>query len=167
LLRLHGVNGTIIPPDRFIPIAEESGLIVPVGNWVLEQVCRQSAEWQKQGLPPMRIAMNISPLQFTRTDFSSHVQQVLAAHSMDPRYLEIEITETTVMGNLEDIAQQMRSLDKIGVRFAVDDFGTGYSSLKHLHQLPIKTLKIDRSFIRNLRAEWNLYYCAGDHLSWS
>ena len=150
LLRLpHPRMGTI-PPDRFIPIAEESGLIVPIGNLVLEEVCRQSVEWQRQGLPPIRIALNVSPLQFMRTDFSTHVREVLSTFRLDPHYLEIEMTETTVMSNLEELARQMRDLAGLGVQFSVDDFGTGYSSLRHLHQLPITTLKIDRSFIERI-----------------
>ncbi len=150
LLRLHHPRMGIIPPDRFIPIAEESGLIVPIGNMVLEEVCRQSVEWQQQGLPPIRIALNVSPLQFMRTDFSTQVREVLNSFQLDPRYLEIEMTETTVMRNLEEIARQMRDLSRLGVQFSVDDFGTGYSSLRHLHQLPITTLKIDRSFIERI-----------------
>lgn len=150
LLRLHSPKFGLVSPDRFIPIAEESGLIIPVGAWVLEQVSYQSAKWQEQGLPPVRIAMNVSPLQFIRTDFSRDVQQVLEKFSMDPRYLEIEMTETTVMSNLDEIARQMKKLADIGVQFSVDDFGTGYSSLKHLYQLPIKMLKIDRSFIEKI-----------------
>ena len=150
LLRLqHPVEG-MIPPLRFIPIAEESGLIVPIGNWVLEEVCRQSAEWQRQGLPPIRIALNVSPLQFMRSDFSLQVRAVLAAFQMDPSLIEIEMTETTVMRKFDEIARQMLDLSELGVRFSVDDFGTGYSSLRHLHQLPVKTLKIDRSFIERI-----------------
>ena len=150
LLRLqHPVEG-LIPPHRFIPIAEESGLIVPIGNWALEEVCRQSTEWQSLGLPPIRIALNVSPLQFMRSDFSLQVRAVLAAFQMDPALLEIEMTETTVMRKFDEIARQMLDLSSLGVQFSVDDFGTGYSSLRHLHQLPIKTLKIDRSFVERI-----------------
>ena len=123
---------------------------MPIGNWVLEEVCRQSAEWQRQGLPPIRIALNVSPLQFMRSDFSIQVRAVLAAFQMDPSLIEIEMTETTVMRKLDEIARQMLDLSELGVQFSVDDFGTGYSSLRHLHQLPIKTLKIDRSFIERI-----------------
>ncbi|HEX3471971.1 MAG TPA: EAL domain-containing protein [Silvibacterium sp.] len=150
LLRLHDSVEGMIPPNRFIPIAEESGLIVPIGNWVLEEICRQSAEWQCQGLPPIRIALNVSPLQFMRADFAIQVRAVLAAFQMDPGLIELEMTETTVMRKLDEIARQMLDLSGLGVHFSVDDFGTGYSSLRHLHQLPIKTLKIDRSFIERI-----------------
>jgi diguanylate cyclase (GGDEF)-like protein/PAS domain S-box-containing protein len=150
LLRLHHPKHGLVPPDRFIPIAEESGLIVPIGNWVLREVCRQGEEWRRSGLSVERIAVNVSPLQFMRMDFSGHVRQVLAELNMSPSNLEIEMTETTVMRNLEDVARQMRDLAELGVQFSVDDFGTGYSSLRHLHQLPIQTLKIDRSFIERI-----------------
>jgi diguanylate cyclase (GGDEF)-like protein/PAS domain S-box-containing protein len=150
LLRLHHPKYGMVPPDRFIPIAEESGLIVPIGNWVLREVCRQGEEWRRSGLAVDRIAVNVSPLQFMRMDFSRHVREVLDELGMSPECLEIEMTETTVMRNLEDVARQMRDLAELGVQFSVDDFGTGYSSLRHLHQLPIQTLKIDRSFIERV-----------------
>lgn len=150
LLRLHHPKYGMVPPDRFIPIAEESGLIVPIGNWVLREVCRQGEEWRREGLMVDRIAVNVSPLQFMRMDFSRHVREVLDEIRMSPTCLEIEMTETTVMRNLEDVARQMRDLAELGVQFSVDDFGTGYSSLRHLHQLPIQTLKIDRSFIERV-----------------
>ena len=150
LLRLHHPKYGMVPPDRFIPIAEESGLIVPIGNWVLREVCHQGEEWRRGGLAVDRIAVNVSPLQFMRMDFSRHVRELLDEISMSPSCLEIEMTETTVMRNLDDVARQMRDLSEIGVQFSVDDFGTGYSSLRHLHQLPIQTLKIDRSFIERV-----------------
>ena len=150
LLRLHHPVEGMIPPRRFIPIAEESGLIVPIGNWALEEVCRQITEWRRQGLPPVRVALNVSPLQFMRADFSVQVRAVLSAFQMDPGLIELELTETTVMRKLDEIARQMLDLSGIGVQFSVDDFGTGYSSLRHLHQLPIQTLKIDRSFVERI-----------------
>jgi diguanylate cyclase (GGDEF)-like protein/PAS domain S-box-containing protein len=150
LLRLRHPSMGLIGPDRFIPIAEECGLIVRIGNWVIEEVFRQAAEWKRQGLPAIRIALNVSPLQLMRADFSVRVREALTAHRMDPEMLEIEITETTVMHNLEEVAKQMLDLAAVGVRFSVDDFGTGYSSLRHLHQLPITTLKIDQSFVQNI-----------------
>ncbi|MBV8632540.1 MAG: EAL domain-containing protein [Silvibacterium sp.] len=150
LLRLrHPIVG-IIPPNRFIPIAEESGLIVPIGNLVLEQVCRDLTGWHRAGLPLVRVALNVSPLQFMRSDFAVQVRAVLAAFQMDPGLIELELTETTVMRKLDEIARQMLDLSQAGVNFSVDDFGTGYSSLRHLHQLPIQTLKIDRSFIERI-----------------
>jgi diguanylate cyclase (GGDEF)-like protein/PAS domain S-box-containing protein len=150
LLRLHHPRLGIIQPERFIPIAEESGLIVPVGNWLLREVCQQVKAWRKDGFMVERVAINVSPLQFMRMDFSRQVRQVLGEVSMDPDILEIEMTETTVMRNLEDVARQMNDLAELGVHFSVDDFGTGYSSLQHLHELPIERLKIDRSFVERL-----------------
>jgi EAL domain-containing protein (putative c-di-GMP-specific phosphodiesterase class I) len=147
LLRLQHPKFGIVSPDRFIPIAEESGLIVPLGNWVLREVCRQSEEWRSRGLDVPRIAINVSPLQFMRMDFSRQVRQAVLESGVPPDNLEIEMTETTVMRNLEDLARQMRDLADLGVHFSVDDFGTGYSSLQHLHQLPIERLKVDRSFV--------------------
>lgn len=150
LLRLRHPRLGMVSPDRFVPIAEESGLIVPLGNWVLREVCRQGMEWRRAGVSIDRIAINVSPLQFMRMDFSRQVQEVLAEYGADPACLEIEMTETTVMRNLDDIARQMRDLAELGVQFSVDDFGTGYSSLRHLHQLPIQTLKIDKSFVERV-----------------
>ena len=150
LLRLHHPRYGMVSPDRFIPIAEESGLIVPVGYWVVREVCRQCQEWRRQGLTVPRIAINVSPLQFMRVDFALQVREVLGDLGASPDHLEIEVTETAVMRNLDDVARQMRDLAELGVHFAVDDFGTGYSSLQHLHELPIQTLKIDRSFVERV-----------------
>ncbi len=150
LLRLRHPKLGAVSPERFIPIAEESGLIVPVGDWVLREVCRQAKEWREQGFEVPRIAVNVSPLQLMRMDFSGQVRAVVQEMEMPPEVLEIEMTETTVMRNEEDVARQMRELAELGIRFSVDDFGTGYSSLQHLNQLPIQTLKIDRTFIDRL-----------------
>ena len=150
LLRLHHPRFGVVSPDRFIPIAEESGLIVPMGNWLLREVCRQSEEWRRRGLDVPRIAINVSPLQFMRMDFARQFRQAVLETGVAPNTLEIEMTETTVMRNLEELARQMRELADLGVHFSVDDFGTGYSSLQHLHQLPIERLKIDRSFIERI-----------------
>ncbi len=150
LLRLHHPRYGIVSPDRFIPIAEESGLIVPVGYWVLREVCRQREVWRQEGFTVPRIAINVSPLQFMRVDFSVQVREALAELRASPEDLQFEVTETAVMRNMEDVARQMRDLAEMGVHFAVDDFGTGYSSLQHLHQLPIETLKIDRSFVERV-----------------
>lgn len=150
LVRLQHPKFGVVHPDRFIPVAEESGLIVPLGNWVLREVCRQAEEWRQSGLDVPRIAINVSPLQFMRMDFSRQFRQAVLETGVAPDTLEIEMTETTVMRNLEDLARQMRDLADLGVHFSVDDFGTGYSSLQHLHQLPIERLKIDRSFVERI-----------------
>jgi diguanylate cyclase (GGDEF)-like protein/PAS domain S-box-containing protein len=150
LLRLRHPRLGNVSPDRFVPVAEESGLIVPMGNWVLREVCRQSEEWRSQGLAVPRIAINVSPLQFMRMDFSRQVRQAVMETGIAADGLEIEMTETTVMRNLQDLGRQMRELAELGVHFSVDDFGTGYSSLQHLHELPLERLKIDRSFVERL-----------------
>jgi diguanylate cyclase (GGDEF)-like protein/PAS domain S-box-containing protein len=150
LVRLRHPLLGLVYPDRFIPIAEESGLIVPLGNWVLDECCRQSREWQDRGLHPPRIAFNVSPLQLTRFDFSSYVIQRLRHYRLAPSALEMEVTESTVMRNIGQVTRQIDTLARMGIHFSIDDFGTGYSSLAHLHQLPVQTLKIDRSFIERI-----------------
>jgi EAL domain-containing protein (putative c-di-GMP-specific phosphodiesterase class I) len=150
LVRLPGAEHDFIPPHRFIPIAEERGLIVPLGDWVLNEVCRQSARWQREGLPPVRIALNISPLQITRPDFAARVAEVLASHNVSPHLIVMEITETAMMRNLAEASRQMSLLAASGVLFSVDDFGTGYSSLGQLDTLPVQCLKIDRTFIERI-----------------
>lgn len=150
LLRLHHEKYGLVMPERFIPIAEESGLILPIGSWVLREVARQAAEWASMGLPRLRIALNVSPLQFMHSDFYTYVQKMLQDSGIPTEMLELELTETTVMRNVQEIARQMRELAMLGVRFSVDDFGTGYSSLRHLHQLPLHALKIDSSFVERI-----------------
>jgi diguanylate cyclase (GGDEF)-like protein/PAS domain S-box-containing protein len=150
LVRLRHPLLGLVYPDRFIPIAEESGLIVPLGNWVLDECCRQSREWQDRGLHPVRIAFNVSPLQLTRFDFSSYVIERLRYYKLAPSALEMEVTESTVMRNIGQVTRQIDTLARMGIHFSIDDFGTGYSSLAHLHQLPVQTLKIDRSFIERI-----------------
>jgi len=153
LLRFRHSRVGTIPPSKFIPIAEEMGLIVPLGDWVLRNVCRQSVEWQRRGYEPLPIAVNISPLQFARTDFAEGVAEILAETGLDPALLELELTESLVMKDVFESARQLRYLNQIGISIAIDDFGTGYSSLSCLHQLPINVLKIDRSFIEKLTDE--------------
>ncbi|HZD45347.1 MAG TPA: EAL domain-containing protein [Acidobacteriaceae bacterium] len=150
LVRLRHPLLGLVYPDRFIPIAEESGLIVPLGNWVLDECCRQSREWQDRGLHPVRIAFNVSPLQLTRFDFSGYVIERLRHYKLAPSALEMEVTESTVMRNIGQVTRQIDTLARMGIHFSIDDFGTGYSSLAHLHQLPVQTLKIDRSFIERI-----------------
>jgi diguanylate cyclase len=137
-------------PDKFIPIAEETGLIVPLGNWVLDQACRQLAVWHKSGHPGLRVAVNVSTLQFERQDWMDTISESLRKTGVPPSCLELELTESVVMKNCERAASRLTELRELGVSSAIDDFGTGYSSLKYLQNLPIDTLKIDQSFIRNL-----------------
>jgi len=147
LLRLEHSELGSIPPSRFIPIAEETQLILPLGRWVLEQACRQIRLWQDAGYPVVPVAVNISSLQFVREGFSKEVAEILAHAGVMPSLLELELTESIVMKDFAESARQMKKLKKLGVRIAIDDFGTGYSSLSYLHRLPIDVLKIDRSFV--------------------
>jgi diguanylate cyclase (GGDEF)-like protein/PAS domain S-box-containing protein len=150
LVRLQHPDLGLIAPGKFIPLAEEIGLIIPIGNWVLNEVCRQSTAWRNSGLPAVMMGLNVSPLQLNRFDFASHVVDVLKHYDMGPELLGIEVTETTVMRNISDASRQIETLAQMGIEFSVDDFGTGYSSLGHLHRLPVQTLKIDRSFIERI-----------------
>ena len=139
-----------IPPGKFIPIAEDTGLIVPIGTWVLEEACRQCRTWQKRGQRPMRVAVNVSAAQFVRPDFVSIVEGVLHRTGLPSSCLELEMTESLIMGDFEEAARRMNRLRDLGVQIAIDDFGTGYSSLSYLRRLPIDALKSDRSFLRGV-----------------
>jgi diguanylate cyclase (GGDEF)-like protein len=147
LLRFHHPRLGSIPPTRFIPIAEETQLILPIGRWVLHEVCRQQRAWQQAGCEVVPVSVNISSIQFARNDFSNEVAEILAEEGVPPSLLELELTESLVMQDFAESARQMQKLKDLGVRIAIDDFGTGYSSLSYLHRLPIDVLKIDRSFV--------------------
>ena len=147
LLRFRHPKLGMLPPSRFIPIAEESGLIVPIGDWVLQEICRQGVEWKSRLGSEVRIAVNVSPLQFQRADFAKNVANIFRKIGYDPSLIELELTETLVMRDVKESSRQLNQLKRLGFHIAVDDFGTGYSSLSYLHQLPIDTLKIDKSFI--------------------
>jgi diguanylate cyclase (GGDEF)-like protein len=142
-----------IPPSKFIPIAEESGLIVPLGAWVLEQACQQNAAWQRAGLRAVKIAVNVSSLQFERPDFVGIVRGALERSGLKAEYLELELTETVFGGQNEELIRRMAELRELGVHLSIDDFGTEYSSLRYLQSLPIDALKIDRSFTQGLELE--------------
>ncbi|HET9696474.1 MAG TPA: EAL domain-containing protein [Terriglobales bacterium] len=150
LLRFRHPRLGMVPPSRFIPVAEECGLIVPIGDWVLQQVCHQIKEWREKFGLSARVAVNVSALQFGRTDFAACVSRNLARTGVDPACIELELTESLVMNNVQESSRQMTKLKQLGVNMSVDDFGTGYSSLSYLHELPIDTLKIDRSFIEKV-----------------
>ncbi|WP_158244248.1 EAL domain-containing protein [Trinickia dabaoshanensis] len=145
----HPVEGTISPAE-FIPIAEETGLIVPIGDWVLETACAQNRRWQDEGLPPITMSVNVSAHQFLRRDWIEHVAAALARTALAPEYLELELTESLIMRDLEGSIETMQRLQQMGVRLSIDDFGTGYSSLSALKHFPVGRLKIDKSFVREL-----------------
>lgn len=150
LLRWHSPELGEVTPTQFIPVAEETGLIIPIGRWVLETACAQNVAWQKAGLAPLCIAVNLSPVQFADRELFDHIQTVLENTGLSPELLELEITESALIHHTEQAVQLLREIKSLGVRIAIDDFGTGYSSLAQLGQLPVDTLKIDRSFIREL-----------------
>jgi EAL domain-containing protein (putative c-di-GMP-specific phosphodiesterase class I) len=146
---MHPERG-LIPPGQFVPIAEESGLIVPIGEWVLTEACRQAREWLDQGLPPVRVAVNVSALQFLAKDFFTNVRSALHSTGVTPQNLELELTETVLMQDAESAVETLYSLKALGVQLAVDDFGIGYSSFSYLRKFPLDCLKVDRSFINDI-----------------
>jgi diguanylate cyclase (GGDEF)-like protein len=150
LLRWHHPQRGLIAPDDFIPLAEESGLIVPIGEWVVREACRQIRAWQSEGLPPVRIAVNVSATQFRQRDLIDIVRRALDDAGIPANRLELELTESAVMSNPEESAETLAQLSRMGVAVSVDDFGTGYSSMSCLHRFPLDKLKIDRSFIADL-----------------
>jgi diguanylate cyclase (GGDEF)-like protein len=150
LLRFQHPKLGNISPARFIPIAEETRLIVPIGNWVLREACKQLEKWQDAGLPHVRMAVNISALQFARDDFADMVASTFSECNIEPGSLILELTESVVMEDYTSVVSQMNLLRQCGVHIAMDDFGTGYSSLSYIHRIPVDVLKIDRSFIERL-----------------
>ncbi len=153
LIRWRHSNGEMIGPSEFIPIAEETGLIESIGEWVLQTAFRQSVEWQRAGLASLKISINVSPQQLRDETFSALVQELLAESALDPGFIEFELTETALMGDIELVARTIEQLVAIGVGIALDDFGTGYSSLEHLRNFTFRTLKIDRSFVAALTTD--------------
>jgi diguanylate cyclase len=145
----HPTRGWLMPGE-FIAIAEDTGLILPIGEWVVREACRQARVWQLQGLPFLRVAVNVSPVQFRHPGFFTVVSTALEANSLDPTYLEIELTEATLMTNAEKSVVMLEQLSQLGIIVAIDDFGTGYSCMSYLQRFPIDEIKIDRSFIRDL-----------------
>lgn len=150
LLRWNHPRLGSIPPDRFIPLAEETGLIVPIGTWVMRQACLQGISWQQHGLPPIRMAVNISAKQFREPAFCETVRQVLEETGFPPELLELELTEGMLIENINQTRVTLQSLKEMGVTLAIDDFGTGYSSLSYLKHFPLDRLKIDRSFVQEI-----------------
>ncbi len=150
----HPERGMVSPGD-FIPVAEDRGLIVPIGEWVLEEACRQNKEWQEKGLPQLVVAVNLSALQFQKRDLSVKIAGRLQRHALEPDLIELELTESSIMRDAEASIASMDSLKQVGVNLSLDDFGTGYSSLNQLKRLPLDKLKIDQSFVRGLPHDQN------------
>ncbi|MCW2276687.1 putative bifunctional diguanylate cyclase/phosphodiesterase [Heliophilum fasciatum] len=139
----------MIPPNHFIPIAEETGLILPIGEWVLRTACRQAKEWQERGFDPVRVAINLSPRQFQQQNLVATVESALYTSGLEPQWLELEITESLAMKDAEFTIAMLKDLRAMGVSLMIDDFGTGYSSLSYLMRFPVEGLKIDNSFVRD------------------
>ncbi|MFA7668631.1 MAG: EAL domain-containing protein [Burkholderiaceae bacterium] len=153
LLRWRTADGGMIPPGDFISLAEETGLIVPIGDWVLRQACLANSAWQAAGYHPLPVSVNISAIQLERADLVNKLTDVLAETGLPPQYLELEITESALMSDADQSIATLKRLRALGVRSSIDDFGTGYSSLSHLKRFAVDTLKIDRSFISNITTD--------------
>jgi diguanylate cyclase (GGDEF)-like protein/PAS domain S-box-containing protein len=150
LLRWQHPERGMIPPLEFIPLAEETGLIIPIGEWVLRSACAQNKEWQDAGLPPVRIAVNLSVRQLKQKNLVARIEEILAETGLDPQWLELELTESMIMNNSENSIQQLTEIKALGIELAIDDFGTGYSSLSYLKRFPIDRVKIDQSFVQGV-----------------
>jgi diguanylate cyclase (GGDEF)-like protein len=156
LIRWNHPTRGLVPPDAFIPLAEETGLIVPLGHWVLETACYQLAAWAKRpGTADLKVAVNVSAREFQQPGFVEHLIATLKATGADPRRLELELTESLLVENVDEVIQKMSALQASGVGFSLDDFGTGYSSLSYLKRMPLDQVKIDRSFVRDILTDSN------------
>ncbi len=153
LIRWRNDDGTFVPPDRFIPLAEASGMIVAIGDWVLRVSCHELVRLQAMGLPNLRMSVNVSQIQFRHPEFLDKLNAALLDTGINPKCLELEITESVAMEDPAFILETLHMVRELGISIAIDDFGTGYSSLSHLRQLPIDRLKIDRAFVTELSQE--------------
>ena len=152
LLRWEHPERGLIMPSQFIPVAEETGMILPLGEWALRTACAQNKAWQEAGFAPVRVAVNLSGRQFKQPGFPQMIAHTLEETGLQPQYLELELTESIVLNYAPSTLQTLEQLSAMGIRISIDDFGTGYSSLRYLHQFPISALKIDRSFISDIIA---------------
>jgi len=150
LLRWNSPDRGMVSPGEFLPRAEENGMIVPINEWVLMEACREAKSWHRMGLGPIKIGVNLSPIQFQRVNVSALVVKALSATQLDPRCLDLEITENIVMEDSESVVATLRQIAELGATISVDDFGTGYSSLNYIKQFPLDRIKIDQCFIRNM-----------------
>jgi EAL domain-containing protein (putative c-di-GMP-specific phosphodiesterase class I) len=153
LLRWKHPQRGYVPPSTFVPIAENSGLLLPIGDWVLREACNHAVAWQRPGAPPVAVSVNVSGRQVQRQDVAASVRAALAESGLDPSLLWIEITETVLMSARERAVEVLEELRGLGVRIALDDFGTGYSSLSYLRTFPIDMLKLDRSFVADILSD--------------
>ena len=155
LLRWRRPGVGIVGPGVFLPRAEENGLIIPINEWVLYAACREARSWQRAGLPPLHVGVNLSPIQFRKRSVPLLVAKALSDSGLDPRRLDLELTESIVMQDLEAVVNDLKQLRDLGVKISIDDFGTGYSSLSYVKRLPVDRLKIDQSFVRSLSTDPN------------
>jgi EAL domain-containing protein (putative c-di-GMP-specific phosphodiesterase class I) len=155
LIRWQQPDRGLVLPAQFVPIAEDCGLIVQIGRWVLYEACRQAREWQDAGLPFKRVSVNVSAVEFHSKGFVEGVGKILSETGFEGRYLDLELTEGVLMEDAETAAAVLRELKTMGIQVAVDDFGTGYSSLSYLRQFAVEVLKIDQSFVRYLSGDPN------------
>jgi EAL domain-containing protein (putative c-di-GMP-specific phosphodiesterase class I) len=153
LIRWSHPEQGLIYPNRFIPLAEATGQIVPIGEWVVREACRQAKAWQNQGFEPVRVAVNLSSLQFKRGDVIKMITDLTEEHALDPSYIELELTETILLQDVEYVLDIVKKFKSLRFTLAIDDFGTGYSSLAYLKRFRVDKLKIDQSFIRNLELD--------------
>ena len=155
LVRWQHPEQGLVPPARFIPAAEDSGMIAPIGEFVLRTACAQAKAWQEAGLPPLRMAVNLSPRQFWQPDLLDVVRSALSESGMDAAYVELELTESLIIRSVEEAVKTMHALRALGVGLAIDDFGTGYPSLSSLKRFPISRLKIAQQFMPEIPADPN------------
>ena len=150
LVRWRHPDRGLVEPAQFVPIAEDCGLIKPIGRWVVHEACRQAQAWQDAGLRPIPVSVNISAVEFRSKGFLKNILDILKETCLDPRYLEIELTESVLMAHVEATSSVLHALKTLGVQLAIDDFGTGWSSLSYLRQFPIDALKVDKSFVQEI-----------------
>jgi EAL domain-containing protein (putative c-di-GMP-specific phosphodiesterase class I) len=155
LIRWRHPDRGLVEPALFVPIAEDCGLIKPIGRWVVHEACRQAQAWQDAGLPPIPVSVNISAVEFRSKGFLQNIVDTLNETCLDPRYLEIELTESVLMAHVEVASSALRALKTLGVQLAIDDFGTGWSSLSYLRHFPIDALKVDKSFVQEITSGSN------------
>ncbi|HYC02883.1 MAG TPA: EAL domain-containing protein [Azospirillaceae bacterium] len=155
LIRWNDPGRGMISPGDFIPLAEQSDIIIPIGEWVIREACARAREWQARGLPPVTVAVNLSARQFQQPDLVGMVERIVADSGIEPRWLELEVTESAAMKDAEAAADTLSRLHDLGVGLAIDDFGTGYSSLAYLRRFPAHKIKLDRAFLRGVPADPN------------
>ncbi|MDH5749979.1 MAG: bifunctional diguanylate cyclase/phosphodiesterase, partial [Rhodospirillales bacterium] len=153
LIRWHSADMGVVQPRQFIPLAEDSGLITPIGEWVIQTACKQNKEWQKKGLPTIPVSVNISNHQIRNGNLSDFISETLKETGLDPEYLELEFTEASVMNGGGSASETISELSKIGVKISIDDFGTGFTNLNKLKRIKVDSLKIDQSFVHDMIAD--------------